>query len=251
MHGGRELRPGELRALAVQRLPRRSGRVERRQPAVQAAVERAHHDEADHGDGQESGRPRHGVVDPRRDARMAGRHRSHDRGRQRRHGDGHPRGHDNHGREVGRPVAPADVRQREQDEPGGRDDRADGQRALRPVARDQTTRPAREREHDGGEGEQGGTGRRRGVALDLLEVEREEVQGAAQRPVQEQREQVRPAESARAEQAQLQHWRPAAGFDGDEEAQRDRAGRQAGHHQRMAQAQRAGLDEPKDDPSQS
>src|SRR5215218_5710305 len=78
---------------------------------------------AEHGNRDQTRGARHGVVYPRRDARVSLFDCAHDGRRQRRDARRHDQAHQHHGREEARPVTPrARARPREQRQTGGRDD---------------------------------------------------------------------------------------------------------------------------------
>ena len=136
---------------------------------------------------------------------MAARNRVHGRSRQGRYDEGHAEALHDDSWEERCPVRASRARQGEEDKARGGYSRPDHERQLRPVAGDEPAGPARHDEGDHYKRQKRAARRRSRVAVDLYQREGQEVEGPAQPCVQEQRQEVRPAEVARAEEGEGHH----------------------------------------------
>ena len=192
---------------------------------IQGAVERRVEHHTEDGDRDEARDPRYGVVDARGDAGMISRHRVHHRRRQRRDARRHTATKNDDSGEKRRPVRSADARPAKQRKAQCGDERPDDERRSCSVAIEEAAGPARQQEHQHDEGQERGAGGGRRVPLDLHQVERKEEENTAQCRVQKKREQVGPAEAARAKERQRQHGRTCSALDEQKTAeQHDPAG---------------------------
>ena len=173
-------------------------------------------DHRQQGDREEASDPGHGVVDAGGDARVACVGSREHRGRDRRDDEGQPGGEDEDRRQYGRDVGVPRVDLGHQQEAHGDHQRPDREWDPRTDSLSQGTGAGREGEHHRGDRQGRRPGLDRRVAHRDLEEGDHEEEEPAKRCVHDERDEVRGAELARAEDVQRQH-RVRASFLGDDE----------------------------------
>ena len=170
-------------------------------------------------------------------------HRLHDCCRQGRNRDGHAQAqHDDPGQKtapvVGPPVPGSASNAKPAAAMSGPTISGAAPRAGQPASG-----PPGQHEHDQDEWQQRGTRLRRGQALHLDQVQRQEEQAAAERRIEQQRQQVRRGKVAVAQQHERQHRCGATALDQEEGNQRPDPDGQRRQHRRGAPATRWRLGE--------
>src|SRR5439155_10691597 len=110
--------------------------------------------------------------------------------RQRRHTDCHAQAENDESREKRDPGAAADRGKREQCKACCGNERTEDQWRPRAIARNQASRPAREKKHEQDHGQTSSASDGRGVSTHLNEIQREQEEENAKRGIKKQRQQV-------------------------------------------------------------
>ena len=191
-------------------MPDLCGRHHEIQMTVEGSIEDRNGNGAEQGNGQEARDGGDGIVDAGGHARLMRRDGVQDRRRQRRDGHRHAESDDQHGQEEGGPIGTPHAGQGQKQQAQGRDGGAADQRPARTEAVQQPARPARQQAEDEGEGEKGGACSRRRIAVQLDEGEGQKEEGTAEGAVEQQGQEIDPAEHRRAEQPRRHHgvWTP-------------------------------------------